>query len=141
MPVRKASAVWHGDLIKGRGEVKTESGAVNNPYAFATRFENTPGTNPEELLGAAHAACYAMALSFVLGNNGFAAQKVSCDAAVSIDKVGDGFKITKIKLTCQATVPGITPEKFAEIATAVKSGCPVSQALSAVPMELDAKLV
>ena len=141
MPIRSASATWNGDLLKGNGSVKGASGAFTHPYSFGTRFENAAGTNPEELLGAAHAACYAMALSFVLSNNGFSATTIDAKADVSIDKVGDGFKITKIKLTVRGKVPNISAEKFGEIATAVKSGCPVSQALAAVPMELDAQLV
>jgi lipoyl-dependent peroxiredoxin len=141
MPIRKASATWNGDLKTGKGEFKGSSGAIQGGYSFGTRFEENPGTNPEELIGAAHAACFSMALAAGLGKNGFNPQRVSTTAAVSIDKVETGFKITKIKLTSEASVPNIDPNKFQEIANATKTGCPVSGALSAVPIELEAKLV
>jgi lipoyl-dependent peroxiredoxin len=141
MPTRNASATWNGDLKGGNGTFKGSSGAIQGSYSFATRFGDTPGTNPEELLGSAHAACFSMALAAGLGGSGLHPQRVSTTAAVTIDKVGEGFKITKIKLTCEAVVPGVDAKKFQEIATATKSGCPVSQALSAVPIELEAKLV
>ena len=141
MPTRSASATWNGDLKGGNGNFKGSSGALQGNYSFGTRFESAPGTNPEELIGAAHAACFSMALAAGLGKNGLNPQKVTTTAAVTIDKVGEGFKITKIKLTCEANVPGADANKFKEIANATKSGCPVSGALSAVPIELDAKLV
>lgn len=141
MPIRSASATWSGDLKTGNGSFKGSSGAINGSYSFGTRFESNPGTNPEELIGAAHAACFSMALAAGLGKNGFNPQKVSTTAAVSIDKVETGFKITKIKLTTEASVPNIDNGKFQEIANATKTGCPVSGALSAVPIELEAKLV
>ncbi len=141
MPTRSASATWKGDLKSGNGSFKGNSGALQGSYSFGTRFENSPGTNPEELIGAAHAACFSMALSAGLGKNGLTPQRVSTTAAVSIEKVGEGFKITKIKLTCEASVPDVDPAKFQEIANATKTGCPVSGALSAVPIELEAKLV
>ena len=141
MPVRSASATWNGDLKAGNGSFKGSSGAISGSYSFGTRFGETPGTNPEELIGAAHAACFSMALAAGLGKNGLSPKSVSTTAAVTIEKVGEGFKITKIKLTTEASVPGVDPAKFQEIATATKSGCPVSAALSAVPIELDAKLV
>ena len=141
MPVRKAEATWNGGLKDGKGNVKLGSGAWEGQYSFGSRFENGTGSNPEELVGAAHAACFSMALSAGLGKNGFNPQKVHTTASVSIDKVGEGFKITKIILNTEATVPGIDNAKFQEIATATKSGCPVSQALSATPIELTAKLV
>src|SRR5947208_1162118 len=140
MPTRKAEAVWQGNLKEGRGNIKLPSGAFEGPYSFSSRFESGTGTNPEELIAAAHAACYSMALSAGLGKAGFSPQRVSTTAKVSIDKVGDGFKITKIRLECEAAVPDIDNGKFQEIAGATKTGCPVSGALSAVPMELDAKL-
>lgn len=140
MPTRSASATWNGDLKGGNGTFKGSSGAIEGKYSFGTRFEGSPGTNPEELIGAAHAACFSMALAAGLGKNGLNPQRVSTTAAVTIDKVGEGFKITKIKLTCEASVPGVDPTKFQEIANATKTGCPVSGALSAVPIELDAKL-
>jgi lipoyl-dependent peroxiredoxin len=141
MPTRNASAIWNGDLFKGSGTTKLGSGAFEGQYNFSSRFENGVGTNPEELLGASHAACFSMALSAGLGKAGFTPQRVSTTAKVTVDKVGEGFKITKIRLESQATVPNIDDAKFQEIANATKTGCPISQALSAVPMELDAKLV
>jgi len=141
MPTRNASAVWNGDLMKGDGNVKLGSGAFEGQYNFSSRFESGTGTNPEELLGAAHAACFSMALSAGLGGAGFKPQRVSTTAKVTVEKVGEGFKITKIVLTSEASVPNIDPAKFQEIAKATKTGCPVSQALASVPMELDAKLV
>src|SRR5436190_10000195 len=140
MPVRQADAVWEGGLKDGHGNVKLGSGAFEGKYSFGTRFEESPGTNPEELIGAAHAGCYSMALSAGLGKNGFSPKRISTTAKVYLEKVGEGFKITKIQLVCQASVPGIDAAKFAEIAEATKKGCPVSQALSATPIELDAKL-
>jgi osmotically inducible protein OsmC len=141
MPTRTASATWNGDLKSGNGSFKGNSGALQGSYSFGTRFEEQKGTNPEELIGAAHAACYSMALAAGLGKNDMKPQRVSTTAAVTIDKVGEGFKITKIKLSCEASVPGADPKKFQEIANATKTGCPVSGALSSVPIELDARLV
>jgi osmotically inducible protein OsmC len=141
MPTRSASATWNGDLKGGNGNFKGASGAIEGKYSFGTRFESAPGTNPEELIGAAHAACFSMALAAGLGGAGLKPQSVTTKADVTIDKVGEGFKITKIKLTCTASVPGADAAKFNDIANATKTGCPVSQALSAVPMELDARLV
>jgi osmotically inducible protein OsmC len=140
MPTRSASATWNGDLKGGNGNFKGASGAIEGKYSFGTRFEGAPGTNPEELIGAAHAACFSMALAAGLGKAGLTPQSVTTKADVTIDKVGEGFKITRIKLTCTASVPGADAAKFKEIANATKTGCPVSQALSAVPIELDAKL-
>ena len=141
MPIRNASATWNGNLKEGNGNFKGSSGAIQGSYSFGTRFENNPGTNPEELIAAAHAACFSMALSAGLGKNGFNPQRVSTTAAVSIDKVETGFKITKIKLTTEAKIPGIDQATFLEHANKAKAGCPVSQALAATPIELDAKLV
>ncbi|HYE21150.1 MAG TPA: OsmC family protein [Tepidisphaeraceae bacterium] len=141
MPTRNATSVWNGDLFKGKGDIKLSSGAWSGPYSFGTRFENAQGTNPEELIAAAHSSCFSMALAAGLGKAGFTPESVSTTAAVTVDKVGEGFKITGIKLTTEAKVPGIDAAKFQEIADATKTGCPVSGALSAVPMTLDAKLV
>lgn len=141
MPTRQAEATWEGDLKSGKGSIKGASGAINVPYSFGTRFENAPGTNPEELIGAAHAGCYAMALSHILASAGHTPRRVHATAQVTIEKVGEGFKITRIKLLCEAQVPGIDEQKFQETAQAVKSGCPVSGALAAVPIELEARLV
>ena len=141
MPTRNASATWNGDLKGGNGLVKLGSGAYEGKYSFSSRFEEGTGTNPEELIAAAHAGCYSMALSAGLGKNGFSPQRVSTTAKVTIDKVGEGFKITKIRLESEAVVPNIDQAKFNEIANATKTGCPVSGALSAVPIELNARLV
>src|SRR5437867_11528775 len=139
---RTASAVWQGDLKQGKGTVSTASGVLKStPYSFGTRFENSPGTNPEELIAAAHAGCFSMALAAGLGKAGFQSQTVTSTADVTLDKVGEGFKITKILLRSQARVPNIDEKQFREIAEKTKSGCPVSQALSATPIELDAKLI
>lgn len=141
MPTRKADAVWEGDLKGGKGNIKLSSGAWSGPYSFGTRFEDVQGTNPEELIGAAHAACFSMALSHLMASEGHKPQRVATHAAVTLDKVGDGFKITKILLTCEASVPGMDAGTFQEFANKAKTGCPVSQALSATPIELNAKLV
>ena len=141
MPVRNAQAIWNGGLKDGQGSVKLGSGAFEGKYSFGSRFESNPGTNPEELIAAAHSACYSMALAAGLGKAGFNPQRVQTSADVSIDKVGEGFKITRIKLRSEAKVPGIDARKFQEIAEQTKAGCPVSQALSATPIELEAKLV
>ena len=141
MPTRNASAVWEGGLKAGKGSIKGDSGAVNAPFSFGTRFENAPGTNPEELLGAAHAGCFSMALAVGLEKAGKTATRVETKAAVTVEKVGEAFTITSIKLVCRATVPGIDKEQFSKIAQATKEGCPVSKALAAVPkIELDAQL-
>src|SRR5579864_594062 len=141
MPVRNAEATWNGNLKDGQGSVKLGSGAFEGKYSFGSRFENGTGTNPEELIGAAHAGCYSMALAAGLGKAGFNPQRVHTTAAVSIEKVGDGFKITRIRLLSEAKVPGIDARQFQEIAEKTKTGCPVSQALAATPIELEAKLV
>lgn len=141
MPVRNADAVWTGDLKAGKGTVKLGSGAYEGQYNFSSRFESGTGTNPEELIAAAHAGCYSMALSAGLGKAGITPTRVHTTAKVTIEKVGEGMKITKIALAVEVQVPGIDAAAFKEIAEKTKAGCPVSQALSAVPIELDAKLV
>jgi osmotically inducible protein OsmC len=141
MPVRNAKAVWEGDLLKGRGTVALGSGAYEGAYSFASRFESGKGTNPEELIGAAHAGCFSMALSGILGKAGFSPKRIETAAKVHIDKVGDGFKITKIELHMEADVPGIERAKFVEHAEAAKKGCPVSQALTGTEIVLEAKLL
>ncbi len=140
MITRHAEATWEGDLAKGKGHVKSNSGVVNHPYSFNTRFENGPGTNPEELIGAAHAACFSMALSHMLASGGHKPTRVHTVADVSLDKVGEGFKIVKILLTCDAVVPGLDDKAFQETAAKAKAGCPISQALAATPIELKATL-
>lgn len=141
MPTRRATAVWEGGLQQGKGTVKTESGAVDAPYSFNTRFGTVKGSNPEELLAGAEAACYAMALSVGLERAGTPAKRVEAAAACTIDKVGEAFKITGIKLTVRASVPGLTADAFQKAAQTTKDACPVSGALKAVPIELDAALV
>ena len=141
MPTRRSSAVWEGGLKDGNGSYKVGSGAVGGVYSFGSRFEEESGSNPEELLAAAEAACYSMALSIGLEKEGSPATKVETSAACTIEKVGEGFKITRMALTVVATVPGLDPAKFQAIAAATKEGCPVSAALKGnVTIDLDAKL-
>ena len=140
MPTRNASAVWEGDLKQGRGNIKLGSGAWEGNYSFGTRFEGAPGTNPEELIGAAHAGCFSMALAAALGKAGFRPQRIATNADVSLEKVGEGFKITKIVLRTEATIPEIDDATFRQHAEGAKKNCPVSQALAATNIELDAKL-
>jgi len=137
---KHGSAVWSGNLRQGKGTVSTESGALrDNPYGFNTRFEDTPGTNPEELIGAAHAACFSMALSNILGEAGSTAERLATKAVVTLDKVEGGFAITKVHLTLDAKVPGLDDAKFQELAAKAKAGCPVSKVLNA-EITLDATL-
>jgi lipoyl-dependent peroxiredoxin len=138
---RKAQAQWNGDLKAGKGEMSLGSGAFKGAYSFGTRFEGAPGTNPEELIGAAHAGCFSMALSAALGKAGFTPKSVRTNATVTLDKVGEGFGITRIDLDTEASIPGIDDAKFQEIAKGAKENCPVSKALSATPIHLKAKLV
>ena len=135
------TAVWRGGLKDGKGAISTQSGTLKDqPYGFASRFEGKPGTNPEELIGAAHAACFAMAMSAGLGEAGFTATQMDARSDVTLEKVPDGFSITKIHLTLKAQIPGIDNAKFQEIATATKSGCPVSKVLKGAEITLDAAL-
>ncbi|QYX51769.1 OsmC family protein [Pseudomonas sp. S07E 245] len=137
---KTASAVWQGGLKDGKGMLSTESGALKqNPYGFNTRFEDTPGTNPEELIGAAHAGCFSMALSMMLGEAGLTAQRIDTTAEVTLDKQDDGFAITAVHLILKAKVPGASQEQFTEIANKAKAGCPVSKVLNA-QISLDATL-
>jgi osmotically inducible protein OsmC len=141
MTTSSASAAWEGVLRSGRGHFKAGSGAFEGDYSFATRFENARGTNPEELIAAAHAACLSMALSGVLEKDGTPATRISTTAACSVEKVGDGFKITRMRLEVRGKVPGVDQAKFAQAAEAAKKGCPVSTALEGnVRLELDARL-
>ena len=137
---RSGSAVWSGGLKDGTGSISTQSGALSNTqYGFKTRFEDGPGTNPEELIGAAHAGCFTMALSGVLAEAGMTAQKLETTATVTLDKVEGGFAITKVHLTLVATIPGADQAKFDEAAQKAKVNCPVSKVLNA-EITLDAKL-
>jgi lipoyl-dependent peroxiredoxin len=141
MTTSSASAVWEGVLRSGRGHFKAGSGAFEGDYSFATRFESARGTNPEELIAAAHAACLSMALSGVLEKGGTPATRISTKAACTAEKVGDGFKITRMRLEVRGKVPGLDQAKFAQAAEAAKQGCPVSTALQGnVQLELDARL-
>src|SRR5690554_4420428 len=130
MPIRNATAVWEGGLRDGQGHIALGSGAFEGAYSFAGRFENGSGTNPEELIGAAHAGCFSMALALMLEKAGFRPQRIESAAKVHIDKVGEGFKITRIDLTTDATVPGIDEQSFRRYAEDAKNNCPVSQALA-----------
>ncbi len=141
MPVRSASAVWNGSLKDGNGTMKMASGAYEGKYSFGSRFQEDPGTNPEELIAAAHAGCFSMALSAGLGKAGHEVTRVATSAKAHLEKVGEGFQITRIHLTTEAEVPGIDDAAFQEQAEGAKANCPVSQALAGVEIVLDAKLV
>ena len=137
---KHGSAHWSGDIKRGKGTVSTESGVLNQqPYGFNTRFEGEKGTNPEERIGAAHAACFSMALSLMLGEAGYTADAIDTTADVSLDKTDGGFAITKVALKSKVTVPGIAPQQFDGIIQKAKAGCPVSQLLKA-EITLDYKL-
>ena len=136
------TAVWRGGLKDGKGALSTKSGVLKDqPYGFASRFEGKPGTNPEELIGAAHAACFAMAISAGLGDAGFTADQMDAQSDVTLEKVADGFAITKIHLTLKAKIPKIDNGQFQKIADATKSGCPVSKVLKGATITLTASLV
>jgi osmotically inducible protein OsmC len=135
------SAVWSGGIKDGKGAISTQSGAMKDyPYGFASRFEGKPGTNPEELIGAAHAGCFTMALSLILGEAGYTAEKMETKADVTLDKVDDGFAISAVHLTLQAKIPGADNAKFQELAAKAKAGCPVSKLLN-TSITLDATLL
>lgn len=138
---RTGSAVWQGGLKDGKGTVSTESGALTDlPYAFSNRFEDQQGTNPEELLGAAHAGCFSMALSKILGDAGLTADKLETSAEVSLNQVDGGFAINAIHLTLKASVPGADAAKLEELAGMAKAGCPVSKLFNA-DITLDVTLI
>ncbi len=143
--IRKSSARWQGDGLHGKGSLTTQSGVFQDqPYSFKTRFQSEDGkagTNPEELLGAAHAGCYAMALSFALSGAGHAPQELKVTAAVDLQKEGEGFAIKTIALDLEARVSGIDQAKFLAIAEEAKKACPLSKALAATPITLSAKLL
>ena len=141
MTTSSATAVWEGGLRDGRGQFKAKSGAFQGNYTFATRFESAQGTNPEELIAAAHASCFSMALSLVLEKAGTPPKRISTTASATVDKVGDGFRITRIRLETRGEAPGVDQAAFAKAAEAARDGCPVSQALRGnVELELDARL-
>jgi lipoyl-dependent peroxiredoxin len=142
MPTRTAEARWDGSLQEGNGTMRMASGAYEGPYSFESRFQEGDGTNPEELIAAAHAGCFSMALSLVVGQAGHSLESVETKATVHIDKVDEGFAITRIELETEARVPGLEDSEFQELAEGAKKGCPVSQALAAVDsIELRATLV
>jgi len=134
------SAVWSGGLKDGKGAISTKSGALKDyPYGFASRFEGKSGTNPEELIGAAHAGCFTMALSLILSEAKLTAEKMETQADVTLEKQGDGFAITSVHLTLKAKIPGAEDAKFQELAAKAKAGCPVSKLFKAA-ITMDAKL-
>ena len=134
------SAKWSGGIKDGKGAISTKSGAMDAyPYGFASRFEGKPGTNPEELIGAAHAGCFTMALSLILGEAGLTAEQMDTRADVTLEKEGEGFAITKVHLTLTGKIPGADQAKFEELANKAKAGCPVSKLLKA-EITLDVKL-
>lgn len=141
MPVRSAEAVWEGDLQSGKGRMSFGSGAFEGQYSFSSRFEEGTGTNPEELIGAAHAGCFSMALSGALGRAGHTPTRVQTTARIHLEKSDAGFSITRSELVCEAEVPGIDEAQFAEIAEGAKAGCPVSRVLAGAEITLDARLV
>ena len=141
MPARTAHAVWEGDLTSGSGTMKLGSGAFEGAYSFVSRFEDGTGTNPEELIGAAHAGCFSMAFSAGLGAAGYTPERVETDANVHLVKKDGGFVINKIDLVTKATVPGLDETEFQKLAQDAKANCPVSKALAGVEITLDAQLV
>jgi osmotically inducible protein OsmC len=138
---KSGSAGWEGGIRDGKGSISTESGALKEyPYGFASRFEGKPGSNPEELIGAAHAACFTMALSLILGEAKLTAERMDTKAEVTLDKVDDGYAITAVHLTLRAKIPGTDQATFSTLANNAKLGCPVSKLLKAT-ITLDAALV
>jgi lipoyl-dependent peroxiredoxin len=141
MTTTSGSAKWQGGIKDGKGAISTKSGALKDyPYGFASRFEGKPGSNPEELIGAAHAACFTMALSLILGEAKLTAEQMETKADVTLEKVGEGFAITSVHLSLSAKIPGADNAKFQELAGMAKAGCPVSKLLN-TKISLDAKLV
>ena len=139
--IRTSKAQWNGSLKDGKGTVSLGSGAYDGQYSFSSRFESGTGTNPEELVAAAHAGCFSMALSAGLGKAGITPNRISTEAKVNFEKVGDGFSITRIDLVTEGDVPGIDEATFLEHAENAKKGCPISRALGAVEITLTANLV
>ena len=141
MPKRRANARWEGSLTEGNGTMRMASGAYEGPYSFQSRFQEGEGTNPEELIAAAHAGCFSMALAAELGKAGHTPDSVETEATVHLDEVDDGFAIKRIDLQTRVNAPGVDDSTFQEAAEAAKKGCPVSQALAAVDsIELEAEL-
>jgi osmotically inducible protein OsmC len=141
MPIRKASAVWEGNLPKGKGTIKFGNGAFEGPYSFGSRFEGAAGTNPEELIAAAHSGCFSMALAHGMSMAGHIPKSVETSAKVHLDKVGEGFQVTKIELHTEVSVPDLSEDAFMKFAESAKEGCPISQLLKGTEITLEAKLV
>jgi osmotically inducible protein OsmC len=141
MATRTAEAVWEGTLREGAGRVKLGSGAFEGPYSFRSRFEEGTGTNPEELIGAAHAGCFSMALSAGLSRAKLTPRRIRTTARVHLESVDGGFRLTRIELDTEAEVPGLDAKTFAEHAETAKKTCPISVALAAVPITLSARLL
>lgn len=141
MPTRTAKATWEGTIKAGKGYYETPSGSLRGAYSFGSRFENGQGSNPEELLAAAEAACFSMALSLELEKAGKPPKRIETEAACSIEKEGAGFAIKTIRLSTRAEVPNLDPNEFAKIAETVKKTCPVSRALAGVELEVTASLI
>jgi osmotically inducible protein OsmC len=140
MPTRNASATWEGGLKDGKGSFKGSSGVIGGNFNFGTRFGEEPGTNPEELLAAAEAACFSMALSLGLEGAGSPPERVQTEAACTVERVDGGFKITTIKLRVRARVPGVENDEFQRIVEGTRAGCPVSRALAGVDIQVEATL-
>ncbi len=141
MPIRKSSAEWKGNLKDGKGRMSLGSGSFVGAYSFGSRFQESQGTNPEELIGAAHAGCFSMALANDLDKNGYAPKTIRTEAEVELEKTEEGFTITTITLNTQAAVEGVKVENFKKIAKGAKDGCPVSRALGGVEIKLRAELI
>ncbi len=141
MITRKAQAHWEGDLKSGKGSMRLGSGAYEGPFSFKSRFEEGTGTNPEELIGAAHAGCFSMAFSNMLAEAGTPPTRVATKAKVHLEMLDSGPTITRIELACEGSVPGLDEKTFLDTAAKAKAGCPVSRALAGVEISLDAKLV
>jgi len=141
MLVRRSTAAWHGNLAEGRGRMSLGSGGFSGAYSFSSRFESGTGTNPEELIGAAHAGCFSMAFAHALSQAGYPPREVATEARVSLDKGPAGFTIKRSDLFTEAEVPGIDAALFAKLAEEAKKGCPVSRALAGVEISLQARLV
>jgi osmotically inducible protein OsmC len=140
MPTRKATAVWNGTVKEGKGSLSVESGTFEADYSFSSRFENGGGTNPEELLGAAEAGCFSMALSMMLTEAGYSPDRIETSASVSIKQKGDDISIPTIELDCRAAVSGIDEDEFEQVAEKARANCPVSKALKGVDISLNARL-
>jgi osmotically inducible protein OsmC len=141
MLIRNAAAVWEGNLKNGRGTMSLGRGGFKGEYTYASRFEHGPGTNPEELIAAAHAGCFSMALSQILQQQGYQAEHIHTVARVRVNKAEEGFAITGIELETEGNVPGIEEALFGQLAEEAKKNCPVSKALSSVPIKLYSRLV